>query len=233
MIGRFLNHQGTKDKIVPAVRFGNISVMLELIWNSTVSRPVEMRSRTGFSGSPAAGSRRQLAHSEVCGRPPEAQARIRGARRGASSPRRVSESGHRLVKARTHGARSNGETAQACDSRGKPRPRRSKGKSRAIRGGTQTINLCQYIRGQSDHGFPCRGVLGGAQILGSRLAAPAVCNDVERYSLALVERAHTGAFDRTDMNEDILVTVLRLNEAKALLVVKPLHSTRVHRVSFH
>jgi hypothetical protein len=122
MIGRFLNHQGTKDKIVPAVRFGNISVMLELIWNSTVSRPVEMRSRTGFSGSPAAGSRRQLAHSEVCGRPPEAQARIRGARRGASSPRRVSESGHRLVKTRTHGARSNGETAQACDSRGKPRP---------------------------------------------------------------------------------------------------------------
>ena len=120
MIGRFLNHQGTKDKIVPAVRFGNISVMLELIWNSTVSKDqlsfaVEMRSRTGFSGSPAAGSRRQLAHSEVCGRPPEAQARIRGARRGASSPRRVSESGHRLGKTRTHGARSNGETAQACE----------------------------------------------------------------------------------------------------------------------
>ena len=61
-----------------------------------------------------------------------------------------------------------------------------------------------------------RGELGGAQILGSRLAAPAVCNDVERYSLALVERAHTGAFDRTDMNEDIRVTDRRLNEAKAL-----------------
>ena len=59
MIGRFLNHQGTKDKIVPAVRFGNISVMLEIIWNSTVNKDqlsfsVEMRSRTGFSGSPAA-----------------------------------------------------------------------------------------------------------------------------------------------------------------------------------
>jgi len=70
--------------------------------------------------------------------------------------------------------------------------------------------------------FSSRGELGGAQIVRSRLAGPAVCNDVERYSLALVERAHTGAFDRTDMNEDILVTVLRLNEAKALLVVKPL-----------
>jgi hypothetical protein len=78
-----------------------------------------------------------------------------------------------------------------------------------------------------------RGELGGAQIVGSRLAVPAVCNDVERYSLALVERTHTGAFDCTDMNEDVLVTVLRLNEAKALLVVKPLHSTRVHGVSFH
>ena len=63
------------------------------------------------------------------------------------------------------------------------------------------------------------GELGGAQIVGSRLAGPAVCNDVERYSLALVKGAHTGAFDRTDMNEDVLVTVLRLNEAKAFLVV--------------
>ena len=91
-------------------------------------------------------------------RPPEAQARIRGARRGASSPRRVSESGHRLGKTRTHGARSNRETAQACEFAWKAAPPRwSKGKSRAptIRGGTQTINLCQYIRGQSDHGFPC------------------------------------------------------------------------------
>jgi hypothetical protein len=93
-------------------------------------------------------------------------------------------------------------------------------------------NLCQYIRGQSDMVFLARE-LGGAQIVGSRLAGPTVCNDVERYSLALVQSAHTGAFDRTDMNEDVLVTVLRLNEAKALLVVKPLHSTRVHRVSFH
>ena len=107
--------------------------------------------------------RRQLAHSEVCGpaRPPEAQARIRGARRGASSPRRVSESGRRLGKTRTHGARSNRETAQACEFAWKAAPPRwSKGKSRAptIRGGTQTNNLCQYIRGQSDQAFLARRV---------------------------------------------------------------------------
>jgi hypothetical protein len=56
MIGRFLNHQGTDDKILPALRFGNISVMPEPIWNSVInadqlSFAVEMRSRTGFSGS--------------------------------------------------------------------------------------------------------------------------------------------------------------------------------------
>ena len=84
MIGRL------KDKIVPAVRFGNISVMLELIWNSTVNKDqlsfaVEMRSRTGFSGSFFF-----FFFTAACER----------------------ESGHRLGKTRTYGARSNRETAQ-------------------------------------------------------------------------------------------------------------------------
>jgi hypothetical protein len=65
MIGRFLNHQGTKDTITPAVRFGSISVMPEPIWNTTInadqlSFAVEMRSRTGFSGSPVAAYRTPL-----------------------------------------------------------------------------------------------------------------------------------------------------------------------------
>jgi hypothetical protein len=59
MIGRFLNHQGTKDRLAPAVRLGNISMMEHPIWNSFTnsdlsSFAVEMRSRTGFSGSPVA-----------------------------------------------------------------------------------------------------------------------------------------------------------------------------------
>jgi len=59
----------------------------------------------------------------------------------------------------------------------------------------------------------CR--LRGAQILSSRLASPAVCNDVEGDLLPLVEATHTGAFDRADMNEDILVAALGLNESEA------------------
>src|SRR5215211_2554937 len=70
--------------------------------------------------------------------------------------------------------------------------------------------------------------LRDAQILSSRLASPAVCNDLEGDLLPLLERAHAGAFDRADMNEDILVAGLRLNEAEAFLGVKPLHSSLVH-----
>ena len=59
MIGRFLNHQGTKDALAPAVRQGSISMMGQPIWNSVTNNDapsfaVEMRSRTGFSGSPVA-----------------------------------------------------------------------------------------------------------------------------------------------------------------------------------
>src|SRR2546429_8953022 len=77
------------------------------------------------------------------------------------------------------------------------------------------------------HGRP-RCHLRGAQILSGRLASPAVCDDVERDILPLVEGAHARAFDRADMNEDILVAALRVNEAGAFLAVEPLHSSLVH-----
>jgi hypothetical protein len=56
MMGRFVNHQGRVHN-EPAVRFGNISAPLRPIWNRAINRDqisyaVEMRSRTGFSGSP-------------------------------------------------------------------------------------------------------------------------------------------------------------------------------------
>jgi hypothetical protein len=58
MIGRFINHQGQKENRASA-RFGSISMMLEDIWVKNDNRfqegfSVEMRSRTGFSGSPVA-----------------------------------------------------------------------------------------------------------------------------------------------------------------------------------
>lgn len=62
MVGRFVNHQGTTVNR-PAVRFGSISMMQEVIpvrdesariLRYQESFAVEMRSRTGFSGAPVA-----------------------------------------------------------------------------------------------------------------------------------------------------------------------------------
>jgi hypothetical protein len=64
-----------------------------------------------------------------------------------------------------------------------------------------------------------RNRLGGAQILSCRLAATAVGDDVERHFLSLVEGAHARAFDRADMNKNILAAAFRLNEAEALLLL--------------
>src|SRR4029079_12604572 len=70
--------------------------------------------------------------------------------------------------------------------------------------------------------------LDGAQILGGRLAATAGGHGVVGDLLALVEGAHPGAFDRADVHEDILVAIVRLNEAEALLAIEPLHGSLVH-----
>jgi hypothetical protein len=56
MVGRHVNHQGKRESR-PIARFGSISMMPEPIWNKALGRDqdsfaVEMRSRTGFSGSP-------------------------------------------------------------------------------------------------------------------------------------------------------------------------------------
>jgi Trypsin-like peptidase domain len=56
MVGRFINHQGHSTNRT-AARFGSLSMMQEKIWVTEQRRyqesfAVEMRSRTGFSGSP-------------------------------------------------------------------------------------------------------------------------------------------------------------------------------------
>src|SRR6185295_12337381 len=53
-------------------------------------------------------------------------------------------------------------------------------------------------------------------------------HDVKGDLLSLVEGAHPGAFDRADMDEDILAAVFRLNEAETLLAIEPLHGSLVH-----
>jgi len=43
-------------------------------------------------------------------------------------------------------------------------------------------------------------------------------------------RKGVGAFDRTDMQENILAAVVRLNEAETFLAVKPLHGSCRHGI---
>jgi hypothetical protein len=81
----------------------------------------------------------------------------------------------------------------------------------------------------SEHHGRSRGRSGGAQIFGGRLAGAAVCDDIEADGLSLIEGAHAGAFERADMNKHVTSAIGGLNEAKALLVIKPLHDSRIHR----
>jgi len=78
-----------------------------------------------------------------------------------------------------------------------------------------------------EHGS-LRDGLRRSQILCRALAATSVRDGIERDFLPLVDGAHAGAFDRADMNEDIIAAGLRLNEAEALLIVKPSRNTRMH-----
>src|SRR6185312_7671833 len=68
----------------------------------------------------------------------------------------------------------------------------------------------------------------GAQIVRRGFAGPAIGDNFEGDLLPLVKSRHSGAFDRTDMHEDILAAIVRLNEAEALLAVKPLYGSRRH-----
>ena len=48
-----------------------------------------------------------------------------------------------------------------------------------------------------------------AQIFGGRLAGAAIWNDIEANILSLIEGAHAGAFNRADMNKDIIAAIGR------------------------
>jgi hypothetical protein len=74
----------------------------------------------------------------------------------------------------------------------------------------------------------CAAALDGAQIFSGRFAAAAVGHDFEGDLLSLIEGAHSGAFDRADVHEDILVAIFRLDEAEAFLAIEPLHCSLVH-----
>jgi len=42
------------------------------------------------------------------------------------------------------------------------------------------------------------------------------------------EHKHSGAFDRADVDEDVLAAAIRLDEAEAFLAIEPLHGSLRH-----
>jgi len=70
--------------------------------------------------------------------------------------------------------------------------------------------------------------LDSAQIVGRRLTGPSISNNFERDLLSLTETLHSRAFDRADMDEDILAAVVGLNETEAFLATEPLHGSLRH-----
>src|SRR5947208_2152937 len=83
----------------------------------------------------------------------------------------------------------------------------------------QSVGATRATRAQSCH----------LQIFRRRLAA--VGHQLVLDALALIERAQTRAFDRRDMNKNILSAIGRLNEAVAFGRVEPLHVSGRHPAS--
>jgi hypothetical protein len=93
--------------------------------------------------------------------------------------------------------------------------------------GFQTTQALPVHPWSRRHGYRRRGS-GGFQIIRRRLSAPSIRDNFVGDLLSLVKAAHPSALDGADVHENILGTVIRLNEAKAFLVVEPLHGSLGH-----
>ena len=78
----------------------------------------------------------------------------------------------------------------------------------------------------SDAGEPTELILSDSQIFGGRLAT--VAHFFVAHLGTLIEAAQSRFFDGRDVHEDILATVVGLNESISLRWVKPLHRTCRH-----
>jgi len=61
------------------------------------------------------------------------------------------------------------------------------------------------------------------------LAGAAILLGIEGDLLALDQPTHPGALERGGMDENVLATIVRLNEAEAFLIIVELHGARIHR----
>jgi hypothetical protein len=60
------------------------------------------------------------------------------------------------------------------------------------------------------------------------LAASSIHFGVEAHFLTFAERTHTGALDRADVNEHVLIAAIRSNESEAFVDVEELHCSDRH-----
>jgi hypothetical protein len=67
-----------------------------------------------------------------------------------------------------------------------------------------------------------------AQTVRRSLAGPLIGNNLERNLLSLGEATYPGAFHCADVHEDVLAAIIRLDETKAFLTVKPLYGSLRH-----
>jgi len=68
----------------------------------------------------------------------------------------------------------------------------------------------------------------GLKLVGRHLARSIVFGQLEADLLAFEKIAHPGAFDGADMNEYVLTTIVRLDEAEAFLAVEPFDCASAH-----
>lgn len=69
-----------------------------------------------------------------------------------------------------------------------------------------------------------------SQIAGRALACLLVRLDFIGHFLVFFERTQTGALHGGNVDEHVLASIIGLNKAETLLIVKPLHSTLGHRI---
>src|SRR5262249_46034439 len=77
---------------------------------------------------------------------------------------------------------------------------------------------------------PVQSSLENLQIRSRALAGLTIGDEIVRDFLSLIKSIHSSAFDGADMDENILAAVTRLNEAKSLFAIEPLHGSLCHKI---
>jgi hypothetical protein len=75
-------------------------------------------------------------------------------------------------------------------------------------------------------------LLGDFDLADGDLAAARIVLGVEGDLLALAQAIDAGALQGGGVDENILLTIVRLDESEAFLVVVELHGARMHEISF-